>query len=67
MDNASEGFVRVGALDDLRARRRTVVSTPGGAVLLVADGDEVVALDNPSKYFVMHNVLSSLQNHYIGT
>ena len=46
MNDAGSGFIRVGTLDELRDRRRMVIGTPGGAVLVVADGDDVVALDN---------------------
>ena len=38
MNDAGAGFIRVGTLDELRDRRRIVVSTPVGAVLVVADG-----------------------------
>ena len=56
MDNAGGGFIHAGTLGDLRASRRTVVSTPGGAVLIVSDGDDVVALDNrcPHMGFPLH-------------
>src|SRR6266699_1102259 len=56
MNGAGSGFIRVGTLDELRDRRRIVIGTPGGAVLVVADGDEVVALDNrcPHMGFPLH-------------
>jgi nitrite reductase/ring-hydroxylating ferredoxin subunit len=56
MDNAGTGFIHVGTRGDLRASRCTVVSTPGGAVLVVSDGDDVVALDNrcPHMGFPLH-------------
>ena len=56
MNDADGGFVRVGLLGDLRARRRMVIGTPGGAVLVVADGEDVVALDNrcPHMGFPLH-------------
>jgi nitrite reductase/ring-hydroxylating ferredoxin subunit len=56
MNDAGSGFIRVGTLDELRDRRRMVIGTPGGAVLVVADGDDVVALDNrcPHMGFPLH-------------
>ena len=56
MNDPGGGFVRVGALDDLRTRGRMVVGTPTGAVLVVAHGDGVVALDNrcPHMGFPLH-------------
>jgi nitrite reductase/ring-hydroxylating ferredoxin subunit len=56
MNDPGGGFVRAGALDKLRTCGRTVVATPGGAVLVVADGDDVVALDNrcPHMGFPLH-------------
>src|SRR5919108_4368022 len=56
MDPASPGFIRVCTLGELRASRRKVVNTPSGAVLIVADGDAVVALDNrcPHMGFPLH-------------
>ena len=56
MDNAGAGFIHVGTLAELRASRGKVVSTPSGAVLVVADGDDVVALDNrcPHMGFPLH-------------
>ena len=56
MNDPGGGFVRAGALDDLRARGRVVVGTPTGAVLVVAHGDHVVALDNrcPHMGFPLH-------------
>jgi nitrite reductase/ring-hydroxylating ferredoxin subunit len=55
MNDAGGGFIRIGTLDELR-NRRVVVGTPGGAVLVVADGDDVVALDNrcPHMGFPLH-------------
>ena len=46
MNDAVGVFIRAGTLDELRDRRRMVFSTPGGAVLIAAEGDDVVALDN---------------------
>jgi nitrite reductase/ring-hydroxylating ferredoxin subunit len=46
LNDAGTEFIRVGTLAELRERSRMVVGTPGGAVLVVADGEEVVALDN---------------------
>jgi nitrite reductase/ring-hydroxylating ferredoxin subunit len=56
MNDAGGGFIRVGALGELRDRRRMVISTPGGPVLIVADSLEVVALDNrcPHMGFPLH-------------
>jgi nitrite reductase/ring-hydroxylating ferredoxin subunit len=56
MDNAGADFIHVGTLAELRAGRRKVVGTPGGAVLVLADGDDVVALDNrcPHMGFPLH-------------
>ena len=56
MNDAGAGFIRVGTLDELRDRRRIVVSTPVGAVLVVADGEHVIALDNrcPHMGFPLH-------------
>ena len=45
IDNAGPGFIHVGTLAELRARCKAV-STPGRAVLVLSDGDDVVALDN---------------------
>src|SRR5271165_2998897 len=56
MDDAVGGFIRAGTLDELRDRGRVVVGTPGGAVLIVAEGGDVVALDNrcPHMGFPLH-------------
>ena len=56
MNDAIGGFIRAATLDELRDRRRMVVSTPGGAVLIAAEGDNVVALDNrcPHMGFPLH-------------
>jgi nitrite reductase/ring-hydroxylating ferredoxin subunit len=56
MNDAGSGFIRVGTLDELRNRRRLVIGTPAGAVLIVADGDDVIALDNrcPHMGFPLH-------------
>ena len=56
MDDAIGGFIRAGTLAELRDRGRMVVATPGGAVLVAAAGDEVVALDNrcPHMGFPLH-------------
>jgi nitrite reductase/ring-hydroxylating ferredoxin subunit len=56
MDDAVAGFIRAGTLDELRERRRMVVGTPGGAVLIAIDSGDVVALDNrcPHMGFPLH-------------
>jgi nitrite reductase/ring-hydroxylating ferredoxin subunit len=56
MNDAGDSFIRVGALGELRARRRTVIGTPCGPLLVVAEGDDVVALDNrcPHMGFPLH-------------
>src|SRR5436190_20404533 len=56
MNHTDGGFIRVGTLGELRDRRRMVVGTPGGPVLIVADADNVVALDNrcPHMGFPLH-------------
>jgi nitrite reductase/ring-hydroxylating ferredoxin subunit len=56
MNDAIGGFIRAGTLAELRDRRRMVVATPGGAVLVAAAGDDVVALDNrcPHMGFPLH-------------
>jgi nitrite reductase/ring-hydroxylating ferredoxin subunit len=56
MNDPGVPFIRAGTLAELRDRCRTVVSTPGGAVLVVADGDTIVALDNrcPHMGFPLH-------------
>ena len=50
------GFIRVGTVSEIRERCRLVVPTPSGAVLIVAAGEEVVALDNrcPHMGFPLH-------------
>jgi nitrite reductase/ring-hydroxylating ferredoxin subunit len=54
--NDAVGFIRAGTLDELRHRHRVVVSTPSGAVLVVAEGKDVIALDNrcPHMGFPLH-------------
>ncbi len=56
MNESISGFIRAGTLKELRDRHRVVVSTPGGAVLVVAEGEDVVALDNrcPHMGFPLH-------------
>ncbi len=56
MNDPGGGLIYAGKLDELRSRRCSVVSTPSGAVLVVADGDDVVALDNrcPHMGFPLH-------------
>src|SRR5437764_4933595 len=56
MHDAGTGFIRAGTLGELRKRHRTVLATPSGAVLVVADGEDVVALDNrcPHMGFPLH-------------
>jgi nitrite reductase/ring-hydroxylating ferredoxin subunit len=56
MNNATVDFIHVGTLAELRASRGKVVATPGGAVLVLPDGDDVVALDNrcPHMGFPLH-------------
>ena len=55
MDDTGD-FIRAGTVGELRSRGRMVLGTPGGAVLVVADGDSVVALDNrcPHMGFPLH-------------
>jgi nitrite reductase/ring-hydroxylating ferredoxin subunit len=54
--NDAVGFIRAGTLDELRHRHRVLVSTPSGAVLVVTEGDDVIALDNrcPHMGFPLH-------------
>jgi nitrite reductase/ring-hydroxylating ferredoxin subunit len=54
--DAVGGFIRAGTLDELRDSRCVVVGTPGGAVLMVAEGGDVVAVDNrcPHMGFPLH-------------
>ena len=54
--NDAVGFIRAGTLDELRDRHQVVVSTPSGAVLVVAEGNDVIALDNrcPHMGFPLH-------------
>ncbi len=49
-------FIRIGTVSEIRERRRFVVPTPSGAVLIVAAGEKVVALDNrcPHMGFPLH-------------
>ena len=56
MNYAGADFIHVGTLAELRDSRCKVVSTPGGAVLVLSDGDDVVALDNrcPHMGFPLH-------------
>jgi len=56
MTDPASGFIRVGRLGEVRDRRRMVIGTPSGAVLIVADGEDVVALDNrcPHMGFPLH-------------
>jgi nitrite reductase/ring-hydroxylating ferredoxin subunit len=56
MGEASNGFIRAGTLIELRKRDRMVLGTPGGAVLVIVQGDDVVALDNrcPHMGFPLH-------------
>ena len=56
MNEPGSGFIRAGSISELRACRRAVVNTPRGAVLVVVDGDNVVALDNrcPHMGFPLH-------------
>lgn len=56
MNDPGGGLIHAGRLDELRARRCSVVSTPSGAVLVVADDETVVALDNrcPHMGFPLH-------------
>lgn len=41
--NDGVGFISAGTLDELRDRHQVVVSTPSGAVLVVAEGKDVIA------------------------
>jgi nitrite reductase/ring-hydroxylating ferredoxin subunit len=56
MDNVNAGFIYVCTLGELRASGSRVAATPSGPVLIVADGDAVVALDNrcPHMGFPLH-------------
>src|SRR2546423_3105578 len=56
MTDPGTSFIGVGALGEIRDRRRMVIGTPSGAVLIVADGEDVVALDNrcPHMGFPLH-------------
>jgi nitrite reductase/ring-hydroxylating ferredoxin subunit len=56
MDIIHTPFVRVGPLSELRRLGSKVVSSPGGPVLVIADGKDVIALDNRCPYmgFPLH-------------
>ena len=56
MNDAGSDFIRVGTLGDLRDRGHMVIGTPSGAVLIIADGDDILALDNrcPHMGFPLH-------------
>jgi nitrite reductase/ring-hydroxylating ferredoxin subunit len=56
MDIIHTPFVRVGPLSELRRLGSKVVSSPGGPVLVIADGKDVIALDNrcPHMGFPLH-------------
>jgi nitrite reductase/ring-hydroxylating ferredoxin subunit len=56
MTGPAGDFIRVGTLGEIRDRSRIVIGTPTGAVLVVADGEDVVALDNrcPHMGFPLH-------------
>src|SRR5262249_344362 len=56
LNDATAQFICVGTLAELRDRGRMVASTPTGPVLVVAVGDDVVALDNrcPHMGFPLH-------------
>src|SRR5438128_5847346 len=56
MTGPGTGFIRVGTLAEVRDRRRMVIGTPSGALLVVADGEDVVVLDNrcPHMGFPLH-------------
>src|SRR6266851_3305933 len=56
MEDAGSDFIRVGMLGDLRDRGHMVIGTPSGAVLIIADGDDILALDNrcPHMGFPLH-------------
>src|SRR5438874_6111065 len=56
MTGPAIGFIRVGTLGEIRDRSRIVIGTPTGAVLVVADGEDVLALDNrcPHLGFPLH-------------
>src|SRR5436190_21684633 len=56
MTGPAGGFIRVGTLGEIRDRHRIVIGTPTGAVLVVADGEDVIALDNrcPHMGFPLH-------------
>jgi len=46
MNDAGSSFIRAGGISELRACRLAVVNTPRCAVLVVVDGENIVALDN---------------------
>jgi len=56
MNDTGGGFIHVAALSELRDRGRMVIGTLGGPVLVVADGNDVVAFDNrcPHMGFPLH-------------
>jgi len=56
LNDATAQFICVSTLAELRDRGRMVASTPAGPVLVVADGDDVIALDNrcPHMGFPLH-------------
>src|SRR6266404_2820042 len=56
MDIIHAPFVRVGPLSELRRSGSKVVSSPGGPVLVIADGEDVIELDNrcPHMAFPLH-------------
>ena len=52
MDVIRAPFVRVGPLSELRRLGSKVVSSPGGPVLVIANGEDVIALDNRCPHMV---------------
>jgi nitrite reductase/ring-hydroxylating ferredoxin subunit len=56
MNNTINEFIRAGTLNELRDHPPMVVKTPSGPVLVLAEGDELVALDNrcPHMGFPLH-------------
>src|SRR5919204_6494613 len=56
MTGPAGDFIRVGTLGEIRDRSRIVISTPTGAVLVMGEGEDVIALDNrcPHMGFPLH-------------
>jgi nitrite reductase/ring-hydroxylating ferredoxin subunit len=56
VDNSEASFIYAGKAGELRACRRKVLNAPSGPLLVVCDGDDIVALDNrcPHMGFPLH-------------